>query len=436
MSTHTHRSPGVTAIFNAVKRSSKKNGILDLGTATGTNLSFYTQLGCHFHFESFDQAISEVASKQISEQELSESFLKYIPKNKKYDVVLLWDVFNYLPQSMVASFVTDLISVIKPGALVHMINYVGSTMPAVPAQISIKDQYHLEVSHLTSGRRVSRRATTTKLLKVFPRFQMMKSYLNGEGMVAGFSEQILRFETGAKSKGEVFSSGETSDSARKISVRLHSPGISGFVGNSSAEQSLLDLGAKRALNYDYWKQVYNTVVASDLIPVLQRYSKCHKEEKAHYLSSSRLLTPEPNKKFDVIVAWDLLNYCDDDLLKVLGRRIAEHSTDGTQLVAMVYSTDEVPKKPQLFLVDKKGIGLPAQPDKASFVKNPNRLTSTKLQKFFPGFYVEQSFAFRPGMQKGMSEYLFIFKDEARIAREKEKLIASVMARRAKAESTS
>ena len=53
-----HRSPGLTAIFNAVK-ANQKNHILDLGQCLGSNLAFYSQLGCRFHFENFDEVIKE-----------------------------------------------------------------------------------------------------------------------------------------------------------------------------------------------------------------------------------------------------------------------------------------------------------------------------------------------------------------------------------------
>lgn len=424
----THRSPGITAIFNAVK-GANQNGILDLGTATGTNLSFYSQLGCRFQFESFDQAVTEFLAGELTESQVLDAFLSSLPSDKKFDVVLFWDLLNYLPKQLIEPVVEKLQSVLKPNALVHMVNFVGSTIPSHPAVFSVSDQYQLTVKTSTARIQPTQRVTTVALLKMFPRFLMVQSYLNGEGMASGFSEQILCFGATSQEKGSVFSSSETSSSVAKIGFRLNSPVVRRFISNADQANSMLDLGRKRGFNHDFWKRDYQTVVASELLPVILRYHQCSTQEKKEYLESGRFFNVDSSRTFDVIIAWDLLNYCDEVLLNAIGKRIAQHCHDGTKLVVMTYSGGEIPAKPQSFLVDQKGVGLAKSPVGQKLVKNPRRLTSTQIQKALPGFFVEQTFAFRPGMQKGLSEYLFVFKGEETLAREKEQLIAEVMARR-------
>jgi len=88
----------------------------------------------------------------------------------------------------------------------------------------------------------------------------------------------------------------------------------------------------------------------------------------------------------------------------------------------------MPAVPQFFLVDDKGVGFAKQGEQ-KIRDNSRKLTSSLILKSLPGFYVEKTFAFRRGMQKGMNEYLFVFKDEKRLEVEKRALVKQVMARR-------
>lgn len=422
-----HRSPGITAIFNAVK-GSNKNGILDLGAALGSNLSFYAQLGCHFQFEDFTQTISELQQKHITDHQAIVRFLEDLDGKRRYDVVLFWDLLNYLPKPSVLTLVEKLRPFLAPNALIHMISFVGSTVPLLPSKFTINDQYQLKVNCSEDRVAPIQRTTTMQLLKMFPDFLMVQSYLNSDGMLPGFSEQILRFGAKSQEKGTVFSSAETGSSGLKIEQRIHSPSVTRFLADIEQDRTLLDLGPRRTLNYDFWKRDYQTVAATDILPVLSRYLKTPKDGRAEYLKQGQFLDFDVSRKFDVIVTWDIFNYCPEPLLKEIGRRIIRHCKDGTHLVVMSYSGKTMPAIPQLFLIDEKGVGFASQGSQ-KIRENSRRLTSSTILKALPGFYVEQTFAFRPGMQKGMNEYLFVFKGEERLALEKQALVKDVMARR-------
>ena len=423
-----HRSPGITAIFNAVK-GSNKNGVLDLGAALGTNLSFYSQLGCHFQFENYAQIVNEYVQSDLSESQAIDQFLGDLNTSKKYDVVLFWDLLNFLPKHFIEELVDRLVPVLAPNALIHMINFVGSKVPAHPASYTVNDQYQLQITCSEERAAPVQRSTTMQLLKMFPNFLMVQSYLNGDGMAPGFSEQILRFGAKSQEKGTVFSSAETSNSGLEIESRIYSPTLERFISRVEKNKTLLDLGPKRTFNHDFWKKDYQTVAASDLISILSRYLCAPKEEKQLYLESGRFLDFNSDRKFDVIVTWDLFNYCPNELLEEFGRRLAKHCRDGTYLVVMAYAGNSMPAIPQPFLLDKKGVGLAKLKRDRKLVENKRRLTSSQIVKAFPGFYVEQTFAFRPGMQQGLNEYLFVFKGAERLAIEKEIRMNEVMARR-------
>ena len=403
----THRSPGITAIFNAVK-GAKQNGILDLGTATGTNLGFYSRLGCRFQFESFDQTVSGFLADELTETQILDSFLSSLTTDIKFDVVLFWDLLNYLPKPLIEPIVEKLQAVLKPNALVHMVNFVGSSIPSSPAVFSVADQYQLNVSVSSDRIKPANRVTTVALLKMFPRFLMVQSYLNAEGMASGFSEQILRFGAGSQEKGSVFSSSETSSSAAKIAYRINSPAVRRFISNSENVSSMLDLGTKRGFNHDFWKRDYQTVVASELIPVIRRYRQCNDDDKKDYLENGRFFNIDVSRTFDVIIAWDLLNYCDDALLKAIGQRIAKHCNDGTILVLMTYSGSEIPASPQAFLVDQKGVGLAKSPVNQKLVKKPPKVNVYANPKIVAWLFCRSNICVSSGDAKGHERVFVCF----------------------------
>lgn len=423
-----HRSPGFTAIFNAVKGESK-NGILDLGEALGTNLTFYLQLGCHFQFENFNQIVSSYIQNSLSEEDLLDKFLEGLNSQKKYNVVLFWDLLNYLPTHLIGSIVDKLQPVLAPNALVHMINFVGSTVPARPSTYTVNDQYQLNVDCVDKRREPLQRVTTLQLLKLLPNFLMLQSYLNNEGMAPGFSEQILRFGTAGLEEGAVFSSAESQNASLKIEERISSPAIERFIAHLDNEKSLLDLGLKRNFNHDFWKRQYKSVTATDLLPILTRYLKAPKDERANYLKKGRFLDFNSDRIFDVIIAWDIFNYCSTELLAEIGRRMVKYCRDGTHLVVMTYSAKAMPAVPQPFVVSSEGVGFTKKVADRKLRENKTPLTSSKILKYFPGFYVEHSYSFLPGMQQGLNEYLFVFKGHERLAKEKQIMAEEVMARR-------
>ncbi len=408
-----HRSPGITAIYNAVK-SNQKNSILDFGPCISKNLLFFSKLGCHFYFENFSDQIAYYPKKGAEHTYLTNfnELLDGVSSGKKFDVVLLWDLLNYLSLPDIVQVLNRIEAYLRPNTLVHTINYVGAKSPATPGRFELNDQYNVSVSfqEFEEAKRV--RLTTADMLRSVPQFAILRSFLKREGMVSGLSEQIMCYQPHKQQcqRVAVFSSAEPSKADFDVERHIASPAISQLCSVDGKGARLLDLGVHNDVNNDGWKRIYSDVYSEDLNAALKRFAKLEFGQRKQLMPTSPFLAFEKNTRFDVIVAWDIFNYLDDELLFEVGRRLVDLARDGTKMIVMCYSGARIPARPQPFVLTKGKIGLAKNYIKKSEQRRFPALTSVKIQQAFPGFFVENTYAFRPGMERGLNEYVFVFKD--------------------------
>lgn len=424
METLIHRSPGITAIFNAVKKNNR-NQILDLGVCTSSNFLFYTRLGCRFHFEDLNELVKPGNSQSDIDKALDVAFCD-IKKGMVFDVVLIWDLLNFLSPALVVKLFDKLEPLIHPNTLLFIVPYVGLHRPESPCRFSIQDQYSLHIDIASHSGEKRDRMTSADMLKALPRFFMLRSYVNRQGMAMGFSEQVLSFQPAKNLRDSAFSFAELNDKSVNIDKHILSPSLQQLSTNIGEGKCLLDLGAKNGVNDDAWKRFYGQVYVEDVTELLRRVAGANASLRGDTIRNGKFLSFDDDLRFDAIVAWDLLNYADDDLMFELGRRLVRHCHQGTKLFVMGFSGDRIPPHPQSYFIMEKTLGLSGD-NGAMVERHSPKLTSMSIQKYFPGFFIQDTYASRPGMKSGLNEYIFTFKDAAAQARDKRHLIEKVMA---------
>jgi len=430
LSDQVHRSPGLTAIFNAVKKSDK-NHLLDLGPCVASNFQFFSQLGCHFHFENFNESVQDyLQGKIVDHEKLVDVFLQSLKPGQRFDIVLAWDLFSFLPQDLIRQLYDKLEKFLKPNTLFYLLSYSGSQKPATPGSFKISNQYQICVRSDSNTVQNDARQTTVQMLKSMPKYFMLRSYLNHRGMQAGLLEQILSYQPEKTARHTVFSSAEVADHVRQLDTEVFSPSIE-FLRTKYTDSragSVLDLCGRNTLNEEIWKKHFRDVYVSDMRQVLHRISGMSGGESEEYLRGGQYFDFEAEQVFDAIVVWDVLNYLNEEQLLALGERISRHAHDGTLLISMNYTGDAQPSQPRAFMLTDKGIGLHLGGE-VTRARTSAVLSSMRIQKAFPGFFSTKTYAVKPGMLHGMGEYVFVFKDADTLRREKEVLTAEVVARR-------
>jgi SAM-dependent methyltransferase len=430
MSLSKHRSPGLTAIFNAVK-TSQKNQILDLGSSISANFNFFTQLGCRFHFENFDETLAEMRKGELNPQTLIETFLKYIKPDQRFDIVLLWDLFNYLDKTLMQKLYAKLEQFLKPNSLIFSLSYVGSKRPDSPAQFRILDQYFIEINNESALEPNALRSTTVQSLRDFPNFFILRSYLGQKDMRRGVSEQISAFKPEKTSTKASFSNAEMSQQSSN-ELKLRSPSISLLrdkLVKGEIVRNVLDLGGRNDRSEEQWQQTFDSVYCADLKATLRRLSALNTEERRTYLDEGHYLRFERSQRFDLIMCWDLLNYCDVATLTAIGKRLSLHANPGCLILCINYTANRLPSEPRNFVLTEDGIGIKKKANMSLVDRSQASLSSFSLQKLFPGFFAYKSFSSQPGMLKGTTEFLLIHKDSATLDEERARMTQEVMARR-------
>lgn len=158
--------------------------ILDLGAAHGELIKLFSRFRCSLDITDLPTSLETL--RQLDEPELLKALAeKLIPRreNEKADVVLCWDLFNYLEPAAIATLMTAVASRARPGALVHMLIAFSSThMPAEPCRYGVTDAYHLVQYKVTTAERHAPQYTPKTLGEHLEAFDLERAMLLRNGM--------------------------------------------------------------------------------------------------------------------------------------------------------------------------------------------------------------------------------------------------------------
>lgn len=409
--TLSHRSPGVTAMYNEL-RVSAENHVLDLGLSSGASFNFFTQLSCKIHFENINEFFADNDTDTLSGDELIaklDDYLTPLDPDMRFDAILTWDLFNFLDLKTIGWLIQRLSQYCQPNTLLHIMKCVSANMPAKPRHCQIIDQYRINIKQSSQQTaRIRPYHGTALLLRHMPNFYMENSYLNFEGMVPGLGEQLMRFQPEKKQVVRRQASDELAQGANYISRKRNADGqthksyalpilLNKF--NASNCANVLDLGLKNRNNYDFLYSQTKGVFAENIFQEIQVQIKSGQTPE---LKNHMLNFPE-GTKFDVILVWDILNFLPTEFLTAVFNKLAPFTHEATLLHTILYSGKETPSQPQQFqIVDADNIEIYPSDKQPGF----SPLTSTRLLKTIGNFKLSDTFVFRPGMQRGIYEYLF------------------------------
>ena len=115
----------------------------------------------------------------------------------------------------------------------------------------------------------------------------------------------------------------------------HSLAFPGLVEKLGEDQKyqILDLGRAYGPNVEFFSQFSCTFYVADLYRTLQSYTLAPAEDDGSQLSRvfEELLPYAEDTRFDLILAWDLLNYLRPEQIETMSRRLAGFSKEGTTI---------------------------------------------------------------------------------------------------------
>jgi hypothetical protein len=178
-----HRSLALAALFDEIR--GRRVNVLDLGSAVGANVDFLSHYGCKLYIEDL---YASLASRTSSEEEGGlagpEFFAEFlaVPEDTRFDVVLAWDLFNYLHRKELACFGEQLRRYTLPGTLLFALVSYHKQVPAQPYRFKILDEKHLIYDRRTAAERPSPRIVPSEITSLLKGFRVDRSFLLQHGI--------------------------------------------------------------------------------------------------------------------------------------------------------------------------------------------------------------------------------------------------------------
>ena len=175
----THQSLALPDLLSQL-HPDRRLHILDLGPAIGSNVAFWT--GRHLcTVEVADLYPSLVAA---SRADPDAAMAAALPDNgsRPFDVVLAWDVFNYLDRPRLAALGARLAARSRPGTLLLALLWTGKEIPAEPGRFLIQDDSHLVYGVDLARTRPGPRYRPSEIAAVTRGFATDRSFLLRHGV--------------------------------------------------------------------------------------------------------------------------------------------------------------------------------------------------------------------------------------------------------------
>ena len=166
---------------------------------------------------------------------------------------------------------------------------------------------------------------------------------------------------------------------------------------------ILDLGPALGGNVDFFSQFRCTICIEDLYSTLSSFDYLSPEDGFSYDAVFSYLLPYIRKaRFDLILAWDLLDFLDRDEFKHLIMHLGQYSRSGTLLFSLISTQNHIPETPCNFrIVDDERLEYRFN---SSVLRNCPKYGKSDFDSLMPNFRVCNSFLLRNGFR----EYLFLY----------------------------
>lgn len=160
--------------------------LLDLGPASEPNLAFFQQLPCRLCIGDMLGELADLATLESpSEELLGDRVAACFPPSpgEPFDIVLCWDVLNYLSRDALKVFMKRLATSCRPGALVHALIVASpKAMPERPGVYHILGEERVRRVGNAAWTRPAPRYTQLDFERLFTRYAVERAMLLRSGM--------------------------------------------------------------------------------------------------------------------------------------------------------------------------------------------------------------------------------------------------------------
>ena len=188
-----HTSVGFNVVYNQF-RDRRRLSVLDLGSANASNLEFLSQSvrSLHIEIEDLYNTLSSFDFFDPSEPRSYDAVYRYLfpyGEDTRFDLILGWDLFNYLEELELTSLIRHLDRFCRPGTLLFSMISTNRYIPERPIRFHIIDSERLRYEYLSSLLRPSPQYHRADLSRMMPHFRLFSSFR----LRNGFKEYVFAF---------------------------------------------------------------------------------------------------------------------------------------------------------------------------------------------------------------------------------------------------
>ena len=158
--------------------------VLDLGPAIGRNVAFFAELSCRVHIADLQQSLfpSGEARPVLGNDEFRAVLRSDLPSSEAFDVILAWDLLNYLEEDRIRHLSRHLAECCPSGSLLLALISTRKEIPDRPRRFEILDRDHLAYELDTTLRRQSPQYKEPLLHRCLPEFEVESTFLLRSGI--------------------------------------------------------------------------------------------------------------------------------------------------------------------------------------------------------------------------------------------------------------
>lgn len=183
--TEVYRSMGLDALVRELAEEGRYT-VLDLGPALGANVDFWSGFACKIHFADLHGTLAEAGLEAggeaaVWDPALLQRLLPFEPETR-FDIILCWDILNYLTQEQVTSLVARLAEFCKQGTYLFAQFWLSPRIPARPITFKIVDREHLRYANRDRETRSWAFFQPRDINKIMEDFRVAGSFLLRHGI--------------------------------------------------------------------------------------------------------------------------------------------------------------------------------------------------------------------------------------------------------------
>lgn len=344
-----HHSFGLAALNQEIIQPGFR--ILDLGPlAVGTTQAFL-QMNCPCYIEDLIDFFAESQQAADLKTALGEHLVAK-PEKIKFDVILCWDLLNFLSAELIAHLVELLQPNLKSGTLMHAMIYTTARGPQRPARFKLLRDFTYETADDPGYPLAPYQGhSTVALMQSLGRFNLSNSLVQRQGMRKDLIEYFFEYDSGAPA-GKVRPGG-SADVATYFSISEKNSALSltGLeMAMASARRSpvsrVIDCGPRSGRNVGALQRQVGELFVLDLHAAIQ-WRKKRGEDGCQAIRSAfdRFADLEP---CDVILAWDLLSFYSPGEATVLSELLLSRLKPGGVLHTIFAKRERLTQRPSVF----------------------------------------------------------------------------------------